>query len=68
MKVEGGRWVISPTYDAADDFCRGVARVGVETLGSKIQGVFIDKGINVKWYYVDRSGKKVKSSNISSHK
>ena len=52
-----GDVVIKPQFDTAEKFRNGVARVGLETLVSKIRGEFADVGLTLNYRFIDRTGK-----------
>lgn len=51
-----GQVVIEPRFDTAEEFRKDVARVGLETLGSKIKTKIADVGLTVNHRYIDRMG------------
>jgi len=52
-----GKVVIKAQFDTAERFRSGIARVGFETLESKILTKIADVGIECDYQFIDRSGK-----------
>lgn len=52
-----GKVVIAPQFDCAQDFKKGIAKVGFQTLASKLQSSIADVGITCSDRFIDRNGK-----------
>jgi WG containing repeat len=52
-----GKVVIQPQFDCAEDFRKGIARVGFETFESKLLSRIADVGTMCGYRFIDRTGK-----------
>lgn len=62
-----GKVVIEPRFDCAEEFRNGIARVGFETLESKLLRWIADVGTSCEYRFIDRTGKFVPAPSLTHY-